>query len=69
MLIPELRRALPYLMLRKTNISETYPKIHPRSGKDVRITWGEAEPVDFVIYSDNSHIGIVAGEKDKNMHA
>jgi len=30
----------------------------------VRITWDEAKPGDLAVYSDNSHIGIVAGRKD-----
>jgi len=32
--------------------------------KGVRIAWDEAKPGDLAVYSDNSHIGIVAGRKD-----
>ncbi len=35
-----------------------------QAAKGVRITWDEAEPGDLAVYSDNSHIGIVAGRKD-----
>ena len=35
-----------------------------QAAKGVRITWDEAEPGDLAVYSDNSHIGIVAGRKN-----
>ena len=35
-----------------------------QAAKGTRIEWDEAEPGDLAVYSDNSHIGIVAGRKD-----
>ena len=36
-----------------------------QAAKGVRITWDETEPGDLAVYSDNSHIGIIAG-RDEN---
>ncbi len=38
-----------------------------QTAKGVLITWDEAEPGDLAVYSDNSHIGIVAG-RNENGH-
>lgn len=36
-----------------------------QAAKGIRITWDDAKPGDLAVYSDNSHIGIVAG-RDEN---
>jgi len=36
-----------------------------QAAKGTRIEWDDAKPGDLAVYSDNSHIGIVAG-RDEN---